>query len=300
MSTLETVNVIVNTDFPIGTPAAGVVVRIFDSTGTFFQTQATTDDDGVASFTLVAPLAYQVRFFKEGFSIQQPVVINTLTAPVAPATNDFVATGHTFQPPEAVHPRMCRCSGFFRNLDNSPAREHVIHVIAIFDPILFEGNAMLTEHLIQRSDDRGFVQFDLVRCGQYQVTVEGFEDTQRIITIPDLPGVNLPDLMFAVVDHVVFDPPGPWTLAVGETLLVTPTVWTSDDRILPGIAPEDVLWTTSDSNTALVVYGGTQLEIRGAMEGGTELRAVRKDNSIVRIPNPPIGGVPQAITVTPV
>ncbi len=299
MSTIELVNIIVNTDFPIGTPVAGVVVRIFDSTGTYFQTQAITDADGIASVSLVAPLTYQTRFFKTRFSIKQPQLINVLEAPVAPDTNDFTAVGHVYVPPEAVHPRLCRCSGFFKNLDNSPAREHIIHVIAIFDPILFEGDAMLTENLIQRSDDRGYVQFDLVRNGQYQVTVEGFEDTQRIITIPDLPSVNLPDLLFAVVERVEFNPPGPWTLAVGERLLLTPTVWTSDGRVLPGIAPDDVLWTTGSSSTALVCYAGTQLELRGGMEGVTELRAARTDNSVIRVPNPTIQGVPQVITVNP-
>lgn len=290
----ENVTLLVTNDDPLNTPVSGVVVRLFDSTGTSFQTQAMTGNDGVANFTLLAPLTYQVRFFKEKFSIQQPSSFSVMEAPTP---NNFVKRGHVYAPPEAVHPRLCRCSGFFKNLDNSPARQHAVHVVSVFDPILFEGNSMLTETLLQRSDDTGYVQFDLVRFGQYEVTVEGFEDSQRVITIPDAPAANLPDLMFSVVDHVEFSPPGPWTVAVGERLLITPTVWTSDGRVLPGIAPDDVQWATTDSHVALVCYAGTQLELRGGQAGSVNLTAVRKDTSIVRIPNPPIGGVPQVITV---
>lgn len=290
----ENVTLLVTNDDPSQTPVVGVVVRLFDSTGTNFQTQAITDDDGLVNFTLLAPLSYQARFYKERFSIQQPTLLTVLEAPTP---NNFVKHGHVYSPPEAVHPRLCRCSGFFKNLDNSPAREHAVHVVSIFDPILFEGSAMLTETLLQRSDDSGYVEFDLVRFGQYRVTVEGLEDTQRVITIPDAPSANLPDLMFSVVDHVEFNPPGPWTVAVGERLLITPTVWTSDGRVLPGIAPDDVQWSTTDSNVALVCYAGTQLELRGGSTGTVSLKADRKDASVIRIPNPPIGGVPQAVTV---
>lgn len=297
MSSVETVNVYTQTDYPLGEAAPGVLVRVFDSTGTNFITSAVSDDDGLASFSLPAPVTYQLRYFRERYSIQQPTLISVLESPVAPATNDFMAVGHTYIPPEAVNPLMCRCSGTFRNLDNSPAREHAIHVISIFDPILFDGNAMLTERLMQRTDERGYAQFDLVRNGQYEVTVEGLEDQQRIITIPDTASANLPDLLFAVVDRVEFDPPGPWNIPVGTRLLVTPRVFTTDGRQLVGIAPDDVLWTTGESSTALVCYAGLQLELRAGAPGNTELRAARKDTSIIRIPSTPISGVPVGITV---
>lgn len=290
----ESVTLLVLNDDTEATAIAGVVVRVFDSTGTYFQTQGTTDDQGRVVFTLLSDLSYQLRFFKEKVSLKQPVLI---TVSDVAGENIFVAKGHVYAPPEAVHPRLCRCSGFFKNLDNSPAREHAIHVISIFDPILFEGNTMLTERLLQRTNDAGYVEFDLVRFGQYQVTVEGFEDTQRIITIPDAPSANLPDLMFAVVDHIDFVPPGPWTIAAGQRLLVTPTVWTSDGRTLPGAAVDDLTWTTSDSNVMVVCLAGPQLELRGGATGVADLRAVRSDTSIVRIPNPPLGGVPQAVIV---
>lgn len=295
---VETVNVLVQNDFPLGTPVPGVVVRIFDSTGTNFVTSAVSDVNGQASFSLPADVPYQVRFFLTRFSIQQPVLITPVSAPVAPVTNDFMAVGHVYSPPEAVSLRMCRCSGFFINLDGSPAIEHAVHIVSVFDPLTVDGNAMLTERLIQHTDHTGYVQFDLVRNGQYEVTVEGLEDQVRIITVPDAAAMNLPDMMFAVVDHVTFAPPGPWSLSSGQRMLVTPTVYTSDGRVLPGIAPADVLWSTDDSSVALVCYAGTQLEFRGGRPGTASLLCVRKDNSIIRIPNPPIGGLPQSIVVS--
>lgn len=290
----ETVTLLTLNDDPAATPLEGVVVRVFDASGTYFQTQSTTDEDGRAVFTLLSPLSYQLRFFREKVSLRQPVQINVSTVP---GENIFIARGHLYQPPEAVHPRLCRCSGFFRNLDNSAAREHAIHVNTVFDPLLFEGNAMLTERLMQRTNEAGYVEFDLVRNGQYTVTVEGFEDTLRVITIPDAPSANLPDLIFAVVDHVEFTPPGPWLLAQGERLTVTPRVWTSDGRVLPGIASQDVQWTTSDPHVAAVCYAGTSLELRAMAPGVSDLRCVRTDASIVRIPNPAVQGVPLTITV---
>jgi hypothetical protein len=290
----ETVKILVLNDDPEATPIEGVIVRIFDMTGTYFQTQSTTDSDGRVELTLLSPLSYQLRFFKEKVSLRQPVMINVSTVP---GENIFIARGHVYRPPEAVNPRMCRCSGFFRNVDNSPAREHAIHVNTIFDPLLLDGNALLTERLMQRTNEAGYVEFDLVRNGQYTVTVEGFEDQLRVITVPDAPSANLPDLIFAVVDRVEFTPPGPWTLAQGERLAVTPQVWTSDGRVLPGLASEDVQWTSSDPSVAAVGYAGTYLELRAIAPGTAELRCTRSDQSIVRIPNTSVQGVPLAITV---
>jgi len=290
----ETVKLLVLNDDPEATAIEDVVVRVFDSSGTYFQTQGTTNSQGRVEFTLLSPLTYQLRFFKEKVSLRQPVLLNVSTIP---GENIFTIRGHVYAPPEAVHPRLCRCSGFFRNVDNSPAREHAIHVSTIFDPLLFEGNAMLTERLMKRTNEAGYVEFDLVRNGQYSVTVEGLEDQQRVITVPDTASANLPDLIFAVVDRVEFTPPGPWTLAQGERLIVTPQVWTSDGRVLPGLASQDVQWTSSDPHIAAVCYAGTSLELRAMAPGTASLLCTRTDQSIVRIPNTAVQGVPLDITV---
>jgi hypothetical protein len=292
---LSSVGIFVKDDTVNSNPIVGVVVRIFDATGTTFIMQATTDAAGLAGFTLTAPATYQARFFKERCSIPQPQNV------VVPDTviNTYTAVGHVYTPPEAVHPRLCCCSGFFKQPDNSPAVGHIVHVVPKFDPILFEDAAMLTELLQCTTDARGFVQFNLVRFGQYEVTVEGFEDQVRIITVPDAPSVNLPDLIFPVVESISFDPAGPYSTTAGveHEITVTPTVRTSDGRVLPGVAICDVQWSSSNPNVLAVLATDKTLVLRGLSSGSAQLQAARADSSIIRIPNPAIQGVPVEVTV---
>jgi hypothetical protein len=252
----------------------------------------------VVDVLLVSPGSYYVRFYKDKIVIKQPQLLQVVST--TPNSNYFLVPGHVYAPPEALNARMCCCSGFFRQPDNSPAVNHDIHFIPKFDPLLLEGNAMLTERVRGRTDSKGYVQVELVRFGQYEVTVEGLEDQQRIITIPDAPSVNLPDLLFSVVDRIEFDPPGPWNIGVGvlNDFTVTPTVYTSDGRILPGTAMQDVQCAVSDPNVAAVLPTDKTIVLRGMAPGTTTLVPTRWDNSIIRIPNPPIQGTPVALNVS--
>ncbi len=300
MSSFELVTITLTDDNPAKTPVPGVVVRLFDSTGTVFHTQGISDNDGKVLFNLLAPVSYQARYFKHRFSLYPVQNFNVLEAPPSDQANSFVVTGHVFKPPEAVHPRLCRCSGYFRKPNGAPAANHDIQVIAQFDPILFEGDAMLKERVSTRTNEDGYVEIDLVRCGKYDVTVEGFEDQLRCITVPEYPSANLPDLLFPVIDYVELNPPGPYNLAVGQPyeIEITPTVWDSSGRRLTGTALADVLWRVSDPSIASVAVTNNKLILRGLATGTAQLLALRADLSIVRIPNTPVAGdVPAAIFV---
>lgn len=301
MSTFELVTIICTDDNPAKTPVPGVVVRVFDASGTTFFMQGTTDSDGKVLFQLLAPVSYQARFFRQGFSLYPVQNFSVLEAPVAPLSNEFPIVGHVYKPPEAVHPRLCRCSGFFLYPNGAVAPNHDIHFIAKFDPLLFEGSAMLKERVHGRTDERGYFEVDLVRCGMYDVTVEGLEDQLRCITIPDYPSSNLPDLLFPVIERVELDPPGPYNIGVGAgaQIEITPTVWSSSGHKLPGTALIDVLWRVSNTNVAIVDPTPSKLILRGIGAGAAELQAVRADSSIIRIPNTPVlGDVPAAISVS--
>lgn len=297
----ELVTLTLTDDDPAETPVEGVVVRVFDSTGINFIMQGTTDAQGQVVFNLLAPVSYQARYFKPKFSLYPVQNFSVLEAPVAPDTNEFLVKGHVFKPPEAVHPRLCRCSGFFLKPNGAPAPNHDLQFIAKFDPILFEGDAMLKERVSGRTDDSGYFEVDLVRCGKYDVTVEGFEDQLRCITVPDYPSSNLPDLLFPVIERVDLDPPGPYAIGIGvaNEIEITPTVWSSSGLQLPGTALVDVLWRISDTNVASVEATATKLILRGLAVGTAELQALRADSSIIRIPNTPVqGDVPAAISVS--
>jgi hypothetical protein len=279
------------------TSLSGVVVRVMNQAGTLLYGQGTSDLDGKASF-LLPNGTYQLRFFKRQVNFSNPQFVEVLEAPVAPQTNSFDVFGESFVPPISTDLRLCVASGFFRRPDGSAAANHDIHFITRFNPLLLEGAAMLTERVSVRTDTKGYVQISLVRCAQYDVTIEGFEDYTRTIEVPDKLQTNLPDLLFPVVASISFDPPPPFHVPVNGLLTVTPTVTTSDGRILEGTALGDVLWKLADYNTAGLGVSATQLILTaGAPAGSTQLLAERADQTIIRIPNTPILGVPASVVV---
>lgn len=290
----ETVDVFALDSTPLHSPIQSVLVKVYNPAGSVFFTQGTTDALGHVGFLLETQL-YSIRLFKFMVGFTQPVLAEILASP---AVNKFNIFGEVFVPPTPTDLRLCRASGFFRDISGSPKRFLDIQVISKFSPILLDGSAVVTERQIIRTDEKGYAQMDLIRGGRYQVTIEAFEDCQREIAVPDTSSVNLPDLLFPVVDRVVFAPLPPYALLVGQTVVVTPTVLASDGRPLTGTDIEDVTWRTVNESIASVTVSSTTLSIRGNGAGITQLTAARNNSSIIRIPDTPIGGQPIDITVT--
>lgn len=286
---------------PAAVPIEGVVLRVYSADGKTFYTEAITDAQGHGGFlldngTLDHPCTYQLRMYKFQVSFQNPQLF-TLSQTLVMDANTFDVKGTVFVLPVATDARLCRASGFFRRGTGAPAANVDIHVIAKFKPLLLEGSAVTTERDIIRTDERGYAQIDLIRCGQYDVTVQGMEDMYRTISVPDAPSVNLPDLLFPVIQQIVFSPPGPFTVSVGTDLNVFTTVIASDGEVLPGTGAGSVVWGTDDPTVAAALDNGTNLILRAFKSGTTNLTARRFDTSIVRYPDLPIIGVPIAITV---
>jgi hypothetical protein len=173
-----------------------------------------------------------------------------------------------------------------------------LHFIAKFKPLLLDGDALLTERIRIRTDKRGFAQATLIRTAEYDVTVEGIEDFQIAIYVPDRAAANLPDLLFPVVEAISFDLPSPYSVLVGQELTLRPTITASSGKVLDGTALEDVFWCSSDPNVLGVLLTPTTLVLRGISPGQAEVRAQRSDRAIPRIPNTPISGIPLTVTVT--
>lgn len=279
-------------------PVEGMLVRVFDEANVNFITQDTTDVDGRVGFTLFTA-TYNLRFFKFGAQVPQPQVA-VVQEPAAgePLLNAFNVFAEVFVHPIANDARLCRASGFFRDVTGAPEPNVDIHIIAQFDPIILEGSAVLSERRVLRTDKNGFACVDLIRCARYSAMVQGHEDVLRLIEVPDSPSVNLPDLLFPVVEAVTFDIPGPYNLAVGEKLELTPTVVGSNGVPIPGTASGDVQWSSSDSSVLGVATATTIIVLTGMVAGTAELIAERRNTSIIRIPETPIQGVPQTATVT--
>ncbi len=278
-------------------PVPGVTVRVFDEENRVFFTQDATDDAGRVGFTLWAQ-RYKLRFFKTGVQVKQPLVIDVITPAYGePQLQEFEAEAVVFKHPVAVDARLCRASGFFRDISGGPHPNLDMFFMGRFDPILLEGAAVLSERRSVRTDSEGFACLDLIRCARYRVTLEGLEDQEREVSVPDQPSVNLPDLLFPVVDRVTFDIV-PTTLSVGQSLTVTPTVIGSNDVPLCGTAMADVSWSSSNDSVLSVAVTEKTLVLRGIGVGTAQLKVERLNKSIIRVPNTSVLGLPLNVSVS--
>jgi hypothetical protein len=283
----------------------GVVVRVFDSTGTTFITQGTTGPlpAGQVMFTLngagPAPVTYQLRFYINGGEIKSPQYIQVFSPPaLAPmGANNFLITASLFTLPQATNPRLCRASGYVWGPDGRPRRGVDMHFIPCFRPLVVDGYGVLGERVSTRSDADGHVSVDLFRDGLYSVTIESQENVLRGIYVPDRSSINIFHLLFPIIVEITFAPVPPWTVTMGTPLTITPTVKSNDYRTLTGTADADLIWTTDNPNIAAVTVQATTLILTGISAGTTTLRAVRRDTSIVYIDDPGINGGTSTITV---
>jgi len=281
----------------VAAPVPDVLVKIYNPAGTVFYTQATTDVNGVASL-LLETLDYSMRFYRYHVAFIQPQLFSVLPAP---DTNIFDVVAETLVLPISNDPRLCLCSGYFRELNGDPKSNMDIRFVAEFDALLLDGDGVIPNEVHVRTDKNGYAQISLVRCGMYQVTIgELGSDVPREVKVPDQLSANLPDVLFPVVGSVTFDPPGPYAISVGVSnqIEVTAVVRDSNGVVLPDMAPADVLWATLDPTIAVAIPQGTKLVIRGIAAGSTKVTVERTDRTIVRIPNTPIGGQPVDVTVT--
>jgi hypothetical protein len=291
--THESVDIYIKERSPLGDPMPGVVVKVLSVDGRQVFSQSTTDSAGIASF-LLPTQQYQMRFFKFAVNFENPLFVDVLEGEV----NDFNVYGTPHIMPVSTDPRICMASGFFRTASGAPMPSLDMHFIAKFDPILLDGAAVLGERAAVRTDDRGFVAIPLIKYGQYDVTLQGMENVQRSVSVPNAASVNLPDLLFPVIKGVAFEGEGPIALAAGETLDLPARVFTTDLRELAELG-SDVQWSVSDSTVlAFELLPGSILRIRGLRPGSCEVRGVRADTTTIRIPNTPIEGLPLQVVVS--
>lgn len=307
----ETVRVyVIDQQTPTPAPIENVLVRVFDATGATFITQDYTDVDGIADFTLDGddpPNEYQIRLSKVGVAFdgnlgddsKSPQLIEVWTPAVSSpsGTNDFTIKGQTFSRPVSTDPRLCRASGFFRRADGQPYPNLDLIFTPRFKPAIVDGDSVMWGDIYARTDEDGYVEIDLYRGGEYSVEVETLEDCQRNVVVPDTSSENLVDLLFPVVEQVIFADPG-ISVPVGEVGLVIPTVIASDQHELVGPAGGDVVYEVEDPTIAALSVRVDAIYVTGLAAGSTQLIVSRRDESIVVIPDTGITYTPFLITVT--
>ncbi len=296
----ESVDFYVKDSTPAKNPVAGVVVKVMSPNGALVYGQQQTDGTGKASFLLPSENPqYQARFYKFGVSFKQPQLFSVLPSPLSVGqTNIFDAEAVVLTPPVPTDMRLCTAYGYFRDITGAPQANVEIHFIARFQPVWLEGAAVVTERIIRRTDAKGFVQVNLIRNGQYDCTVQGEEDILRRIDVPDLPNVNIADLIFPVVERIVTVPAGPIAMQKGESLELELHVMASDGNDL-GIASGEVYIRSSDPNTVTFGMTPTGLRLTALEVGAAAIQFERADRSIVRIPDAGLSGQPVLVTVSP-
>lgn len=278
-------------------PIQGVLVRLLSQQGQLIQAQATTDQNGKASFLLPSDQSpFEARCYRRATGFYSPAQIGVVDDPTV--SNQFNVYGDVLQRPLSKDPRICVAFGYFLDGTKSPFAGCSAHFIPMFDPLIVDGDAVLKERTICRTDQNGYLEIGLIRCAKYEVMVEGLVDITRTIYVPDSVNVNLPDLLFPVIEAVVFDPV-PDTLTVGQNLTVVPVVWASSGLQLYGTACNDIRWSSTDPDVMAVTITRDNLTLRGMKAGTALLVAERYDNSIIKIPNTPIQGLPPTISVLP-
>lgn len=304
-----------------GDPLAGVLVRFYDGAGALV-TQQYTSLVGVEAYAEVgldgaaapAPTPYTVRLSKNGVAFdgslgddsKTPQSIGVYSPPAgAPTgTNYFAVQGTTFIRPVATDPRLCRCSGFFKDPLGRPLVGMALHLSqycpnddqAPFTPLIVDGDGILGDKVLLRTDALGYVVVDLYRTGTYFMYMPGLGSQWRSLHIPDLPSMNLINLIFPVITSIVFDP-DPLAMSVGDTTEIDVTVTASDGRVLDPLN-QDLLFTSSDESVVGVeVLADSKLSITALAAGTAQIEAAVTDTGIVTIPEEPITYAPLDITV---
>ena len=291
----EVVDLYVRDSSPARLPVAGVTVKVMSEDGKLMYSLGTTNANGYLGLLLASEFRYQVRCFKQSVSFTNPQVLVVLPN----QTNIFDIAAQLITPPVALDGRLCVAYGFFRGVTGEPAAMVDIQFIAKFDPLLLDGSAVLTERVSVRTNENGYAQVNLIRNAHYDVTIQGYSDVVQKIAVPDAPNVNLPDLLFPVVASLSFDPPGPYTLAVGQELYLDATVMSSDGNTLIGLAVDDVRYSTSDIEVLGIYPTPLKMNIRAGKPGVAYIVVERADKSTIRIPNTPIQTTSLQVTVTP-
>jgi hypothetical protein len=291
----QTVDFYINDTTPQALPVANVVLKILSTDGTIVFGYTNTDQSGHAGFLLPDGQNYQARFFKFGVSFTNPQLF---TVPSGSAAA-FNIAAQLVSPPVPTDARLCTAFGFFRDITGAPQRNADIQFIARFSPVWVDGAGVLKERRTVRSDHRGYCEVNLFRFAHYDCTIAGEEDITRRIRVPDQPNVNLPDLIFPVVESVVASPPGPvFTVSVGQELMIGLSAYASDGEDL-GSGRGDIIFESSNNNVLGFTIYRDGMTLIGVGQGTAQICMRRADRSVVRIPDVPITGQPFVVTVTP-
>lgn len=283
---------------------SGVIVEFYTTLGAFV-TSGTTDGTGDVTVSLPAAL-YDIVMYKQGITIlpRQPQRITVLTQ-IPP--NVFKVFAHIRVMPETIDPTLCRVSGFIVNSHGKPQKGVKITIGPCRELIDIGLKLVDPDHQVTvTSDDKGYVEFDLLRKVSYEAFIlykdewQSFPPGRLSIKAPDMPSVPLEYLLFPVPGHVAFSVSA-ISVGVGiqdDTTDITITYTDFNVRQTP-LSWGGFNLINSDATKFDYEVAGDTLIIKGLASGIATLTAVRTlTPTSLWIPEPPFVADVLTVTVT--
>lgn len=282
-------------------PLEDVLVQVYDDVDAFVTQNVTVivGGEAYAEFSINGEVAgedYTIRMSKLGVAFdgllgddsKTPQAIAVYDPPAgAPVTgtNYFTVQGQTFTRPTSTDPRLCKASGFFRDVAGRALADASIRFINQDSPLIVDGDGVIGDKVWGRTDDDGYFEVELYRDGEYRAHVEGYDIQLRVIVVPDASSVNLPDLLFPVVVSAVYDP-DPIEVVVDAYVDVEVTYTDSTGIERTDLDVGDIIFTIDDETVASGRIVDGLLRITGVASGSTTIIAERTDDSILKLPVP--------------
>ncbi len=308
----EEVNIYV--EEPGGAGVQNVYLGLHDSSSKALLQTDTTDASGVATFSNVDPLLnsgiYEIRVvpsFPSTVTKGKVQNITVLDAPVAPLINNFDVeiTKETLD--TATNTRLCRCSGYFVDQTGKALSDVSLNFTEETTPKLeyqsestFGTKAVIPTRINLKTDSTGKMTVDLYRNATYEVHMEGFLNISRVIKVPDLAAVNLPDILFPIVGTVEWynagvkiSPTAAPTLAL--SMAAGAVTLTYKVLLLSGMVTTDTVTFTSDDTAVVTIAGGVLTPVSIGTASITIARVTNLEDGDIISPVPDVIGT---LTVT--
>lgn len=253
--------VIIESDDPSPVLVEGLTIRFFDIGGDFV-TSGVSDASGEVDVDLPDE-DYHLYFFKQGVSINagMPLLITIDVADPDVPPNTFKVIVHVFTLPEAIDPLQCRISGYLRGADGEPTKDGRISLSPTLETGVLGGNVIAPQHTASFApNEDGFYEFNLLRNVNYCLyfhfleTLNQKEPPILNVRVPDLPAMDVVDLMFPVPIDASFSI-NTLALAVGdpEDDSVETTITYSDGSIREAGTEFTTFFSQSDDEDVATV-----------------------------------------------
>ena len=293
----EEVRVYVETS--IGNGVENVYVGLHDSASKALLQSDTTDVSGVAVFPNVDEAlnagVYEIRIVPSAPSAVVLGKVQNITVLASPPAdpNDFNVQVTLEGLSTAVNPRLCRCSGYFVDSTGQPIQnlsvkftEECVPKLEYQSEATYGTKAVIPSLRTVKTDATGKIQLDLYRKAKYQAHMQGLINVSRLVEVPDLASVNLPDLLFPYVgtvewfnSDVQIVPTAAPTLTI--SLAAGAKALTHKVKIRSGVYVDLTEVTLGSNDTAVleVTRSGSTVTLTPKVQGTATITITRVTNS---------------------